>query len=248
MKRTYLFVTAAFAALGVFAAIGSIASADPAKDARQPAKKAAAAKAAADKPGADKPEAQPEFKLPAGWTPEDMKAFLEAATPGKMHERLAQDVGVWEGKNTLWMAPDADPVETESTCTITPLFDGRFVKCEMKGEMPGMGPYNGLMISGYDNITKKFVTTWVDNVSTSMAQGEGELSKDGKTLTWNFTCNCPLTQKPVSMRQVETVTGPGTKTLEMFGTEPKSGQEYKMMRIELTKSASTGAPAARTGR
>jgi len=78
------------------------------------------------------------------------------------------------------------------------------------------------------------------------------LSKDGKTLTWTFECNCPLTKKPVTMRQVETVTGPGKKTLEMFGAEPKSGEEFKMMRIELTKSDEAAAPAskpaARTGR
>ena len=37
------------------------------------------------------------------------------------------------------------------------------------------------------------------------------------------------------MREVETITGPNTKTLEMFGTDPKSGKEFKMMSIELTK-------------
>ena len=176
-----------------------------------------------------------EPQLPAGWTKEDFAAFIAAATPGKMHEHLKQDVGVWSGKNTMWMAPGAEPVVTDSTSTITPVFDGRFFRAELKGEMPGLGPYDGLMISGYDNITKKFVATWIDNVSTSMAQGEGELSKDGKTLTWTFTCNCPLQTKPMTMRQIETVTGPGKKTVEMFGPEPKSGKEYQMMKIELTK-------------
>ena len=62
----------------------------------------------------------------------------------------------------------------------------------MKGEMPGMGPYHGLAVHGYDNIAKKFVCHLDRQHSTSMAQGEGELSKDGKTITWTFTCNCPL--------------------------------------------------------
>lgn len=181
------------------------------------------------------PAAQAEPMLPPGWTAEDMKAFIHAATPGKMHARLAQDVGVWHGKNTMWMSPDAEPVQTDCSITTAPLLDGRFTRCEMKGEMPGMGPYNGLMISGYDNITEKFVCTWIDNVSTSMANGEGELSKDGKTITWNFTCNCPLTKKPVAMKQVETMTGKDSKTLELFGAEPKSGKQYKMMQIELTR-------------
>ena len=87
-----------------------------------------------------------------------------------------------------------------------------------------------------DNVGQKFTATWIDNVSTTMAQGEGELSKDGKTLTWTFTCSCPLQKKPMTMRQVETTTGPGKKVLEMFGPEPKSGKEYQMMKIELTKT------------
>jgi hypothetical protein len=38
------------------------------------------------------------------------------------------------------------------------------------------------------------------------------------------------------MRDVEKVTGPNSKTLEMFGEDPKSGKEFKMMQVELTKN------------
>ncbi|MCI0358998.1 MAG: DUF1579 domain-containing protein [Planctomycetaceae bacterium] len=218
MFRPILLSACAIAALGLaIAASATLTAADDPKPAANNA-------------------AQQEPKLPPGWTKEDLAAFIAAATPGTMHARLKEDVGVWNGKNTMWMAPGAPPVESESTTTVTALLDGRFTRGEIKGEVPGMGPYNGLMLAGYDNITQKFVSTWVDNMSTSIASGEGELSKDGKTLTWTFTCNCPLTKKPVAMRQIETVTGPGTKTIEMFGAEPKSGKEYKMMHIELTKA------------
>jgi hypothetical protein len=64
--------------------------------------------------------------------------------------------------------------------------------------------------------------------------GTGDLSSDGKTITWNFLYNCPIAKKPVAMREIETTDG-NSKTLEMFGADPKSGKEYKMMRIELTK-------------
>jgi len=199
---------------------------------------AAAAVAQDTKKAADKPAAaaaQPEFKLPPGWTAADMQACIAAATPGAMHERLAKDIGVWQGKNTMWMAPGTEPLKSDSTTTISAMMDGRFVKLEMAGEIPGMGPYNGLAISGYDNVSKKFTSTWIDNHGTGMSIGEGELSKDGKTLSWNYKFNCPLTNKPVVMRQIETITGPETKTLEMYSPDPKTGKEYKMMVIELTK-------------
>lgn len=58
---------------------------------------------------------------------------------------------------------------------------------------------------------------------------------DGKTTNWTFNVNCPITKKPTVMREVETITGPKTKTLEMFGADPQTGKEFKMMSIELTK-------------
>src|SRR5688572_12607550 len=85
--------------------------------------------------------ASADFKLPPGWTEEDVQAMMAAATPGKMHEHLAKDVGVWQGKSTMWMAPDAPPMKSESTATVKPMLDGRFTECEVEGEMPGMGPF-----------------------------------------------------------------------------------------------------------
>ncbi len=178
---------------------------------------------------------KPELKPPPGWTEAEMQACTLAGTPGKMHERLAKDVGVWHGKTSMRMVPDGEPVTGESTGTVTLLMDGRFTKCETAGETPGMGPCRGLGIYGFDNVSKKFVSIWIDNHSTGIMQGEGELSPDGKTITWKYTCNCPVTGKPTVLREVEQITGPDTKTLEMFATDHKSGKEFKMMRIELTR-------------
>jgi hypothetical protein len=209
-------------------AVVPLAVADPSKD----AKPAAAA------------GQQPEMQLPPGWTPEDMQACMAAASPGKMHEHLAKSVGTWQGKNTLWMYPGAQPMKSESTATISPMMDGRYVKCEMSGDMPGMGPYNGFALYGFDNVSQKFVSTWVDNCGTGMAHGTGELSGDGKTLTWNYAYNCPITKKPTALREVETFASADARKLEIFGIDPKSGKEFKMMEIELTRKAGNGKSAA----
>jgi hypothetical protein len=195
------------------------------------------ARAFADEP---KSAASAEAKapqLPPGWTEEDMQACILAGTPGKMHEYLRQGAGVWHGKSKMWMVPGAEPVESECVSTVSPIFDGRYTKCEMDGEMPGIGPFKGFGLYGFDNVSQKFVSTWVDNQSTGMMTGEGTLSDDGKVLTWNFTFNCPLTKKSTKLREIETITGPNTKTLEMHGTDPKSGREFKMMTIEFTKKS-----------
>lgn len=180
-------------------------------------------------------------ELPPGWTMEDMQACIEAGTPGEMHAHLAKEVGVWAGKTQMWMGPEGEPMDSTCTATITTVMDGRYTKCEINGDMPGMGPFHGIGIYGYDNVSQKFQSTWIDNHSTGIMFGTGDLSSDGKTLTWNYNFNCPVTKKPATMREVEKVTGPNTKTMEMFGTDPKSGKEYKMMSIAFTKQ-SGGAP------
>ena len=135
------------------------------------------------------------------------------------------------------LMPGAEPVKSECVSTITPMMDGRFVKCEIKGDMPGMGPFEGFGIYGFDNVSQKFVSSWIDNQGTGMMTGTGELSDDGKVMTWKFDFNCPLTKKASVMREVETVTGPNTKRFEMFGPDPKTGKEMKMMTIDFTKKS-----------
>lgn len=191
--------------------------------------------AVAEPPKDAKPAAPPELKLPPGWTLADMQACILAGTPGKMQERLTKDAGVWLGKSTMWMTPGSEPMKSDCTSTVTPIMDGRYVKVEVAGEMPGMGPFTGQGLYGFDNVSQQFVASWIDNHSTGMMTGTGELSKDGKTLTWTYTANCPLTKKPTTLRDVETITGPTTKTLDSFAIDPKSGKEYQMMKIELTK-------------
>jgi len=215
MNRKCLFVVGLLAAFGAGTLLVAVAIAD----------------SAADSP----PAGQGEMQLPPGWTAEDMQAMMAAGTPGKMQEYLAGDAGTWRGKTTMTMYPGAEPATSECTSTVTPIMDGRYVKVEMAGEMPGMGAFTGFGIAGFDNVSQKFVSTWIDNQSTGIGYGTGELSPDGKTLTWEFNFNCPITKKPTVMREVDTVTGPNSKTLEMFGPDPKTGKEFQMMTIELTK-------------
>lgn len=209
---------------------GSIALAQPSKEPKsttpakitQPAKKAM--------------EGMPEgMQLPPGWTSEDMQACMVAGTPGEHHKAMMKSVGTWDGKNEFWMAPGMPGMKSESVTEITSLMDGRYVQIDSKGEMPGMGAFHGLGVSGYDNVSGKYVSTWIDNMGTGIMTGTGEMSADGKTLTTTYTFNCPINKKPAIMREVQTFNSDTSMTLEMFGNDPKSGKEFKMMRMEYTK-------------
>lgn len=215
MSVKKVFVPMIAAAFGFALAIASIVQADPAKEGA--------------KPDLSK------FKLPKGWTMDDVMACMAAGVPGEMHKKLATDIGSWTGKQTVWMGPDSEPSTTECTSTVSPLMDGRFVKVDFSGVMEGVGPYNGLGIIGYDNVSKKIQAIWLDNHGTGMSLGTGEFSDDGKTLTIEYSYTCPVTKKPAKMRQVETYNSETSKSMEMFSADPKTGKEYKMMKIEMTK-------------
>jgi hypothetical protein len=211
-KRSIAALLVAVAVVGMAALVGTLAAADSAGTGDQP-----------------------QMQLPPGWTADDMQACMVAGMPGEMHQQLAEGAGTWHGKTQMWMAPGTEPLSSECTSTVSPIMDGRFMKCKLAGVCPIMGEYNGLGLSGFDNVSQKFVSTWIDNHSSGVMVGEGELSSDGKVMNWEFTTNCPITKKPTVVRQIETTTGPNTKTLEMFGSDPKSGKDFKMMHIEFVK-------------
>lgn len=178
----------------------------------------------------------PDFQLPPGWTMEDMEKMMAAGIPGEMHAFLAKGVGTWTGESKMWMSPDAPPVTSASTWTVSELLDGRFFKTEVKGDVPGMGPFQGIGVNGYDNTTKEFVATWIDNMSTGIMNGTGELSADHKTMTWNFEHNCPIAEKPVKFKEVMTFVNDYTQKVEMWGTDPKTGKMQKCMEFDMKKA------------
>ncbi len=235
MNCKCLFAPACISAAGLAAVLGMFAMGQPAKDAK-PANPHAIPISPTTPAHPATPAGQPEMKLPPGWTAEDMQSCMAAGMPGEMHKHLAKSAGTWIGKCTMWMGPGMDAMPT-TICTSTNamILDGKYATIEHKGDMPGMGPFEGRGLVGFDNVSQKFVGTWIDSMTTGIMNGVGELSKDGKVLTWNYTFNCPITKKPAIMREIETYTSPTTMTLEMHMTDPKSGKEYKMMSIEFKK-------------
>ena len=206
----------------------------------QEAKKAPAANPPAKAAGA---QGQGEMKLPPGMTMEDMAACMAAATPGAQHKVLAQSIGTWTGQCKMWMAEGMEPTVSECTANYSSLMEGRYTKCEVSGSTP-MGPFVGLGTYAFDNVAQKYQSTWLDNCGTGIGTGTGELSADGKTMTWTYTFNCPIRKGPTTMRQVEKSTGPNAMTVEMYGSDPKTNKEFKMMEIAYTRKAGAAVPAS----
>ena len=201
------------ACAGLGALVGSRAIAEPGKD---------------GKPG------QPEMKLPPGWTQEDMNACMTAGMPGKMHEHLAKSVGTWQGKNTMWMGPGTEPIKSESTSTIKQVMDGRFTICEASGDMPGMGPFKGFGITGYDNVQKKYVSIWMDTMTTSMMTMSGTADASGKVITEEGEMPCCMTGKMTKFKAICRLESPSKHVFEMHSPD-ESGKMFKCLEVTYTR-------------
>ena len=65
----------------------------------------------------------------------------------------------------LFANNDDDPVAGACKAVFSSMMDGKFVKMELTTETP-MGPMTGMGIYGYDNVSKKFQSTWIDSMGT----------------------------------------------------------------------------------
>ncbi len=172
-----------------------------------------------------------------------MELYAKLATPGDPHKLLASMEGTWKTKSKCWMEPGRSPMESEGTSEQKMLVGGRFLQQEFKGDMMGT-PFTGLGFTGYDNHTKKYVTTWMDSMGTGIMFFEGTAGRDGKTITQEARYDDPV-RGPMIWRAVTRYVDGDTMLFEMYATA-KGGKEEKMMEITYTRKSDRGA-AARPG-
>jgi hypothetical protein len=123
-----------------------------------------------------------------------MEAMMKAISPGEQHAMLKKMVGTWSVVSKWWENPKAQPVESKGTSTYEMVLGDRYIKQTYKGEAMGQ-PFEGIGHIGYNNLKKKFESSWMDSMSTQLFYSEGTISKDGKTITFLSEAIDPMTGK-----------------------------------------------------
>ena len=173
----------------------------------------------------DKKSAEPDMQAM-------MDTYKKLATPGEPHKQLASLAGSWTTHTKSWMDPNKPPTESTGTAEMKVLLDGRFLQQEFTGEMMGQ-PFSGIGIDGYDNLRKKYVTTWIDTMGTGIFSMEGTASADGKTITLKGQ-HAEAGGGQMTHRALWKMLDNNTQVFEMYGTH-KHGKEMKMMEITYTR-------------
>ena len=179
---------------------------------------------------------------PAGGQPSaaDMQKMMELANPGENHKLLGALAGTWTYDVTMWMDPAAPPQKSKGTAVCKAMMDGRYYLTHVAGQMEMPGPdgkmkemtFKGMAIDGYDNVKKKFVSSWIDNMGTGIMMSEGTYDPATKT----FTSTSEVEMMPgmkTRVRATNKIVDKDHHTFDWY--EDRGGKEVKTMEINYTR-------------
>lgn len=216
------------------------------KDEKKPAE---AKKDAPPAGGEKKPEAPKDAratggeKKPEGGAPamsaeeaKAMEAWMKAMMPGPEHEVLKKLSGSWTYALKHRMDPNMPWGENAGTIERKMIMGGRIMQEDVKGPsvIPGAPPFEGIGLSGYDNVQKKYWGTWNDNMGTGIMNMVGTADASGKVITYSAEYWDPMSGKLKKQKHVCTLKDDKTNVLQMFDTD-KDGKEFLSFDMTCTK-------------
>src|SRR4051794_39249959 len=123
---------------------------------------------------------------------EEMKQMMEMSKLNENHKLLATTAGTWSYTVKMWMDPSGKPTESTGTAKREAIMEGRYVSGDYTGKfkMPGADGkmqemnFHGMSMDGYDNVKKKFVSGWIDNMGTGIMTMDGTYDAATKSFTY----------------------------------------------------------------
>lgn len=171
----------------------------------------------------------------AGQTvPASAAKWKEFGTPGQAHHALDGRIGKWNVDVKMFEPGNATPTESKGTSEVKWIMDGRFIEENVTGEWMGQ-PFQGRGTSGYDNIKQKYVSTWVDNMSTGVMYAEGTADSGGKGFTFNGECPDPVSGKYTRGRSVDKMVDADHWTMQSYKMGP-DGKEFLAGQLDYTRA------------
>jgi Protein of unknown function (DUF1579) len=172
-----------------------------------------------------------------------MAQMTEMSKTNENHKLLASLDGNWNYNIKFWMNPDpnAKPQESKGTATRKSIMGGRYVVMDVSGKMKMPGAdgkmkdvdFKGMGMEGYDNMKKKFVASWVDNMGTGIEFSEGTYDPSTNSLTYTAEVE-PVPGMKTAVREVIKIADKNHMSLEWY--ENQGGQEKKTMEIAYTRA------------
>ena len=160
---------------------------------------------------------------------EEMAAWEKYMTPGPEHARMAAQEGSWLVTGKMWMGgPDAPAAETVGTAGFRMILGGRYQVQDYAATVAGM-EFQGLAVTGFDNATKQYTSTWMDSLGTGTTTTHGTAAADG-VLHFTGDMTDP-NARTIRMREVLTEQDADTMVMEMYMSGGEFKREVKFMEL-----------------
>ena len=147
-------------------------------------------------------------------------------TPGPEHEHLKKLEGTWNAKIKMGDTESAASAVYKMVC------GGMWLMSDFQGEF-GDQKFSGRGLDGYDPEKKKYVSVWVDSMSTRPMLLEGTHDKEKKTTTMTGEAPGP-DGKLAKYKMVTHMPDDDRMTFTMFIID-SDGKDNKHMTIEYTR-------------
>lgn len=165
--------------------------------------------------------------------PPEMAAWMEAGEPDEHHALLEAFVGEWTTHAVFQMDPNAPPMKSTGSDVSEMIFGGRYMVNHFQGSF-GDIPFEGRGVMGYDKIQKKFVSVWIESMSTMIYTGTGQYDAATRTFTMLSNYTDPMGDKKRG-KQVHTIVSDSERTLEFYEADAESNEWHKSGTITFTR-------------
>ncbi len=164
------------------------------------------------------------------------KALDNAMTPGEAQKKLEFMVGTFDVKIRTWVDPSKPPFESTATSVTTWVLGNRYVQQALAGYVNGE-PWSGIGYAGFDNVSKKYVATFMDSGSTGMEWYTGTMDADGKLAKLTATIYDEVSGKPTTVEMRLSIAANGDHVTELWQGDPR-GKMFEVMELQYTRKKS----------
>ena len=155
--------------------------------------------------------------------------MMAAATPGPQHKSLANMVGHWKTDIAYVLAPGAPAMASSGTDDFTMTIDGRYLMDNHSSTGP-MGPFKGMGITGYNNVTGTYENVWFDSMGTGILYAKGTMEPGSDTVTYTGEYKDPMTGLMTGYRNIMHKVSADAYTFQMW---TKSGDAPEFMALDI---------------
>jgi hypothetical protein len=153
--------------------------------------------------------------------------------PGPEHAVLKMDEGTWDAVVEISGPPGTPAMTSKGVEVSTVGCGGLCLITDFKGDiMPGV-PFQGHGATTYDTVTKKYVGSWTDSMSTGIAMSEALYDVAAKKMTGTMESR-DTTGAMVKSKSISEYKDADHRVMTMFVSLP-DGTEMQTMRITYTR-------------